>query len=364
MESTGALVADCGGADHRDSHTFGSGGRRSSFPPFLPSPTAFARDTLLSNAQQFDGLSASDSEGWQVSVSNCEYSLMQPSQTPSTNSPLKTWLIENEPYLRGLEVLAVVLIGGYISYLQLGISQKQAQVAEQSLKVSEAELKLIELQTDLQRMDHQPYFSFDHTGISGVCWPSHLYVRNKADGEVRALDATAKLFLVVESPKGTRRLLLDNFYSRPIAFPSAGMVTFSHSTDLIYPTFMGCQIEKYDEDYVIRHARIPERYPMPFTIYTFVELRYVAEDSRKVTQRFVMNFPDEVPTPVAEAPKYDATFDLLKYRTRENWFRYDEMFEDFRALLKEQSGGRLDLPQPAKFRSAIEDRLPPAPKAD
>ena len=289
---------------------------------------------------------------------------MQPSQTPSTNSPLKTWLIENEPYLRGLEVLAVVLIGGYISYLQLGIAQKQAQVAEQSLKVSEAELELIELQTDLQRLDHQPYFSFDHSGISRVSWPSHLYVRNKADGEVRALDATAKLFLVVESPEGTRRLLLDNFYSRPVAFPKAGMVTFSHSPDLIYPKFMGCQFEKYDDDHVRLHSRVPERYPMPFTIYNFVELRYVAEDSKKVTQRFVMNFPDEVPTPVSDAPKYDATFDILKYRTREKGFRYDEMFEDFRAFLKEQSGGRLDLPQAPKFRSAIEDILPPDPKAD
>jgi len=278
---------------------------------------------------------------------------MQPSQTtPANSSPFKSWLTENEPYFRALEVGFIVVFGGFISYLQLGISEKQTKVAEQSLKVSEAELKLIELQTDLQRMDHQPYFTFSHTGVIPNAYPSTFFVRTKGDGEVRGLDGTAKLFLVVKSPKGTRRLLLDHFYDRNFASPKDGMVSFSNSVDFIYPRFFGCEIANYGKFYLCGHANDPGRYPMPFTIYNFVEVSYVGEDSRKVTQRFVMNFPDESPTPVQEQPKYDATFDVQKYRKSEHGYEFDAMFDDFREFLKRESGSAIDLPRAQKPHKA------------
>ncbi len=247
---------------------------------------------------------------------------------------MKAWLKDNEPYLRAIEVVVVVVVGGVVSVAQLFIANRQADIAEQqekigekSLEVAAAELKLVKEQTELQRLDRPPYFVFDHSGVAEQPIPARLVAKNKSGGEVRSLDGIAKLFLLIPSASGdSKRLLIDNFYRSGYKAPTKGELLFYNNEKFIFPKFFGMEMENYYEDGLRWHAVDPKDFPMPFTIYNYVEVSYVTEDHRKVTQRFDMKFPDRFVTPIAEEPKYDKIVDLAAFP--DDWkLEYEKTFK-------------------------------------
>jgi hypothetical protein len=228
---------------------------------------------------------------------------------------MKKWLADNEPYLRLVEVGFVAIAGTVIAASQYSIAERSEKVSEKALKVAEAELELVEKQTELLRLDHEPVFTFFHTGPNPNYGPSHFRATNKVGGEVRSIDGTAKLYLeVTGQDKRTKRLLVDNFYYSHNRFPTLGEVEFYNTPRLVFPTFLGFTFEDYGEKLFSRHALNPLKYPMPFTVCNFVEVRYVGEDGSNVVQRYCMKFPHEFITPVTEAPQFDDVVDLSTFQ--------------------------------------------------
>jgi hypothetical protein len=231
----------------------------------------------------------------------------------------RAWLLKNEPILRFVEVVfVIVVVGCFGAY----VSWQQTRIAQKSLEVSAAELEAANLQADLARLQFTPRFEFNSISDDDLS-----VIKVKASGAgVRYLRAQAKLFLQVQNSKGRHHLILiENFFSDLSGPKDGGEIGMYYPGNSANSAAFGFAFppELFTAERANELIKTMELFaaqnPDPSRrarAHTFVELKYYTHSREEVVELFQMEFPASKIRPVADEPRYDRSVDFAAFRRK------------------------------------------------